>query len=130
MIEAGLTASVTISVSSGYAAGELLRAGKSLNRRFSDGAFFYGIIIVSLLVAAGVVLIPNAPLFTLAIMANVAATIFMAPTLIILLLLARDRAIMADLVNSRFANVACTCVIVAICVLSALYGAAALLRFR
>jgi Mn2+/Fe2+ NRAMP family transporter len=130
MIEAGMTATVTISLSSGYAAGELLRAGKSLNRGFSDGRLFYGIIVVSLLVAAGIVLVPKAPLFTLAIMANVAATVFMAPTLIFLLLLARDRNLMGDLVNGRFASAACTCVTVAICLLSAMYGAALVFTYR
>lgn len=130
MIEAGLTASVTISASSGYAAGELLGAGKSLNRRFSDGRLFYGIIIVSLVAAAGIVLIPHAPLFALAIMANVVATIFMAPTLIFLLLLARDRGLMGDLANGHFANVACIGVTGAICLLGALYGAALIFPFR
>lgn len=122
MIEAGLTASVTISVSSGYAAAELLGAGKSLNRRFSGGGLFYGVIVISLLAAAGVVLVPNAPLFRLAIMANVAATLFMGPSLIFLLLLAKDRKIMGDLVNGRLATVSCTAVTCVIFLLGTLYG--------
>jgi Mn2+/Fe2+ NRAMP family transporter len=128
MIEAGLTATVTISASSGYAAAELFGSGKSLNRRFADGPLFYGIIFCSLGVAAAIVLVPGAPLFLLAIFANVAATVFMAPTLIFLLLLTRDREIMGSLVNTPAKTALVGAIAVAVGALSLFYGILAALQ--
>lgn len=111
-----------------FAAAELFGSGKSLNRRFADGPLFYGIIFCSLGVAAAVVLVPGAPLFSLAIFANVAATVFMAPTLIFLLLLTRDRGIMGSLVNTRAKTVLVAAVTIAVGALSLFYGILAALQ--
>jgi hypothetical protein len=96
----------------------------------SDGALFYGVIVASLLAAGSIVLIPSAPLFALAIGANVAATIFMAPTLVFLLLIARDRRIMGTLANGPVANLACSAVTAIVCALSSAYGAVTLANLR
>ncbi len=122
MIEAGLAAAVTISASTGYAAGEVLGLGKSLNRSFGEAAPFYAVVFASLFVAAGIVLIPHAPLLLLALIANVVATIFMAPALAFLILLANDHAIMGPLANGRVANAAGAAVMIAVSALGLAYG--------
>ncbi|MFN2528427.1 MAG: NRAMP family divalent metal transporter [Candidatus Baltobacteraceae bacterium] len=122
MIEAGLTACITISTSTAYATGEALRGPASLNRNFREGASFYIVGLASLVIAAVVVLIPNVPLLTLALLANVSATIFMAPALIFVFLLARNRSIMGGLVNRALANTACMLVICTIVALAAIYA--------
>ena len=128
VLEAGLVAAMTISTSSSYALAETVAAaGKtasrhSLNLDFASGRLFYGVSFVSTSLAAGIVLIPGAPLLAMTLTVNVIATLLMAPALLLLLLLASDREIMGDLVNGRVANLVGGAIVVAIAVVGATYG--------
>ncbi len=122
IVEAGLVAAMTISTSSSYALAETVSARHSLNLGFAQGRLFYGVAIVSTLVAAGVVLIPGAPLLAMTLTVNVVATLLMAPALLFLLLLVNDREIMRDLANGWRANLAGGAVIVGISLVGAFYG--------
>jgi Mn2+/Fe2+ NRAMP family transporter len=122
MIEAGLVAAMTVSTSSAYGAGEVLRGGSSLNSEFFKGKLFYGTYALSLLFAGGVVLIPNAPLLAVSITVNVIATLLMAPALVFVLLLANDTEIMAGLKNSLRANIVAGTVVIGIAAIGALYA--------
>ena len=122
MAEAGLVAAMTISTSSSYALAEAVSARHSMNLDFSAGRLFYGAAIGSTLVAAGIVLIPHAPLLAMTLTVNVIATLLMAPALLLLLLLANDREIMQDLANGWRANLAGGTIVVAISLVGALYG--------
>jgi Mn2+/Fe2+ NRAMP family transporter len=128
ILEAGLVAAMTISTSSSYALAETVSAAEktsarhSLNLDFSSGRLFYGVAIVSTILAAAIVLIPGAPLLAMTLTVNVIATLLMAPALLLLLLLANDSEIMGDLANGRLANIAGGTIVVAIAVIGALYG--------
>jgi len=122
MIEAGLVAAMTISTSSAYGVGEVLRRGHSLNLPLSQGRLFYGIGIASIVIAAAVVLIPHAPLLAITLAVNVIATLLMAPALIFVLLLANDREIMGRLANGWRANLAGGTIVVGISIVGALYA--------
>jgi Mn2+/Fe2+ NRAMP family transporter len=122
IIEAGLVAAMTISTSSSYALAETVSARHSLNLDFARGGLFYAAAIVSTLLAAGVVLIPGAPLLAMTLTVNVIATLLMAPALLFLLLLVNDRPIMRDLANGWRANLAGGTIVVAISLIGALYG--------
>jgi Mn2+/Fe2+ NRAMP family transporter len=122
MIEAGLVATMTISISSSYAVGEVLRRGHSLNLTLRQEPAFYITNVGSVVVAAAVVLIPHAPLLAIAITVNVIATLLMAPALLFVLLLVNDREIMGDLANSWFANIAGGAAIVAVSAAGSIYG--------
>ena len=104
------------------AAAEKAAARSSLNLDFANGRLFYGVAIVSTILAAAIVLIPGAPLLAMTLTVNVIATLLMAPALLMLLLLANDREIMGDLANGRLANAAGGTIVVAIAVIGALYG--------
>jgi Mn2+/Fe2+ NRAMP family transporter len=78
--------------------------------------------IVSTVAAAGIVLIPGAPLLAMTLTVNVIATLLMGPALLLLLLLANDREIMGDLANGRWANLAGGTIVVGIAAVGALYG--------
>lgn len=121
MIEAGLIAAVTISASSAYACGEVLKSGRSLNRTFAEGRTFYTVALLSIAFAAAAVLVPNAPLLAIALLVNVIATVLMAPALYFVLRLANDREIMGTLANGVTANVLGGAVMFAICMMSAAY---------
>lgn len=122
MIEAGLVAAMTISTSSSYALAETLSVGRSLNLDFSAGRWFYGSAIISTLFAAGIVLIPHAPLLAMSLAVNVIATLLMAPALLFLLLLVNDREIMGGLANGWRSNLAGGGIILGIAVAGAIYG--------
>ena len=122
IVEAGLVAAMTISTSSSYSLAETVSARHSLNLDFAHGRLFYGVAIVSTVVAAGIVLIPGAPLLAMTLTVNVIATLLMAPALLMLLLLANDREIMRDLANGRWDNLAGGTIVVAISLIGALYG--------
>jgi Mn2+/Fe2+ NRAMP family transporter len=128
IMEAGLVAAMTISTSSSYSLAETVSASEkasvrhSLNLDFAHGRLFYGVAIASTIFAAGIVLIPGAPLLAMTLTVNVIATLLMAPALLLLLLLANDREIMGDLANGRWANLAGGTIVVAIAVIGALYG--------
>ena len=122
MTEAGLVAAMTISTSSSYALAETFSVGRSLNLNFRAGRWFYGAAIVSTLLAAGIVLIPGAPLLALTLAVNVIATLLMAPALLFLLLLVNDRGIMGSLANGHLANIAGGAIIIGISLAGAVYG--------
>ncbi|MCB5944817.1 NRAMP family divalent metal transporter [Acidocella sp. KAb 2-4] len=122
MTEAGLVAAMTISTSSSYALAETISARHSLNLDFRSGRWFYGAAIVSTLFAAGIVLIPHAPLLALTLSVNVIATLLMAPALLFLLLLVNDAEIMGDLANRRLGNLAGGLIIIGIALAGAVYG--------
>jgi len=122
MVEAGLVAAMTISTSSAYALGESIRHRHSLNLGFSQGRLFYGAAIVSTLVAAGIVLIPGAPLLAMTLTVNVIATLLMAPALLLLLLLVNDREIMGRWANGWRTNLAGGTIVGAIALVGAAYG--------
>ncbi len=122
IVEAGLVAAMTISTSSSYALAETVSARHSLNLDFAQGHLFFGVAIASTLLAAGIVLIPGAPLLAMTLTVNVIATLLMAPALLLLLLLVNDREIMRDLANGWRANLAGGTIIVSIATIGALYG--------
>jgi Mn2+/Fe2+ NRAMP family transporter len=122
MIEAGVVAAMTISTSSAYALGEVLRSKHSLNATFVSAKPFYVTGAASVVVAAAVVLIPNAPLLAITIAVNVIATLLMAPALLFLLLLANDREVIGGLANGLKSNLLGGAIVVAIMLMGIAYG--------
>lgn len=122
LIEAGAVAMLTISASTAYAVGEVLGgAGHSFNRRIADAPAFYLANLGMAALAAVVTLIPGVPLLSIALNANLLATVLMPPALLFLLVMANDRELMGSRVNKRWTNLWA----ILIAVLVALAGAGA-----
>jgi Mn2+/Fe2+ NRAMP family transporter len=122
MVEAGLVAAMTISTSSSYALSEVGRTRHSLNLDFSEGRLFYAVAICSIVIAAGIVLVPGAPLLAMTLTVNVIATLLMAPALLLLLLLVNDQEIMGKHANGWRMNVVGGAIVVGITLVGAFYG--------
>jgi Mn2+/Fe2+ NRAMP family transporter len=122
MIEAGLLAAMTISTSSAYTLGEVLRARHSLNATFTSAKAFYLTAVGSVIGAGLLVLVPNAPLLAITITVNVIATLLMAPALVFLLLLANDREIVGSLRNGWKSNLLGGAIVAVIALMGATYG--------
>jgi len=106
IFEAGMLAAIAISASSAYAFGEVLHTGHSLNRPLREAWPFYSVLFGSACLAAGLVLIPNAPLVFIVLTVNVIAVLAMPPALALLLLLVNDREIMEEYANGPWDNLA------------------------
>jgi Mn2+/Fe2+ NRAMP family transporter len=106
ILEAGIVAAIAISTSSAYAFGEVFGTAHSLNRPLREAWPFYLILVGSACVAAGLVLIPRAPLEFIALTVNVIAVLAMPPALAFLLLLVNDRELMGEHANGFWQNFA------------------------
>ena len=106
IFEAGIVAAIAISTSSAYAFGEVMHTGHSLNRPLRDAWPFYSTLLGSACAAAGLVLIPGAPLEFVVLTVNVIAVLAMPPALAFLILLVNDRDVMGEQVNGFWENAA------------------------
>jgi Mn2+/Fe2+ NRAMP family transporter len=122
LIEAGAVAILTISASTAYAAGECVGVSHSFNASPRGAAVFYGANVGVALIAAAVILIPGAPLLSIALNANVLATVLLPVSLVFVLMLANDRALMGRWVNRRSTNAFGIVVIVFVSICGAAYG--------
>jgi Mn2+/Fe2+ NRAMP family transporter len=122
LIEAGAVAILTISASTAYAAGECIGVSHSFNASPRGAAVFYGANVGVALIAAAVILIPGAPLLSIALNANVLATVLLPVSLVFVLMLANDRALMGRWANRRSTNAFGIVVIVFVSICGAAYG--------
>jgi len=122
LIEAGALALLTISASTGYAVGEALGVHHSFNYSVRKALLFYICNIGAALIAGAVILIPGVPLLSIALNANVLATVLLPVALVFLLMLANDRGLMGKWVNRRTTNLAALVVVVIVALSGAAYG--------
>ena len=122
LIEAGAVAILTISASTGYAVGECIGAAHSFNNAPRAARAFYATNVAVALVAAAIILIPGVPLLSIALNANVLATVLLPVTLVFVILLANDRELMGRWTNTLATNVIAVAIVTVIGVCGAAYG--------
>ena len=122
LIEAGAVAILTISASTAYAAGECVGVSHSFNTSPRNATLFYVANGGIALLAAVVILIPGAPLLSIALNANVLATVLLPVSLVFMLMLANDRGLMGRWANRRSTNVIGIAVIAFVGLCGAAYG--------
>ncbi|MEM3841560.1 MAG: divalent metal cation transporter [Candidatus Micrarchaeaceae archaeon] len=122
LIDAGLIAAIAITASTSWAVGEAFNWPRSINLPFIKGRKFYAPGLISLVIAALIVLIPNAPLSFLNITVQVIASIFMPAALLFLLLLVNDVEVIGKYKNRTWQNVSTVIIMVVLISMSSLYG--------
>ncbi len=122
LIEAGAVAILTISASTAYAAGECIGVSHSFNTSPRNAALFYVANIGVALLAAVVILIPGAPLLSIALNANVLATVLLPVCLVFMVMLANDKGLMGRWANKRSTNTIGIAVIAFVGICGAAYG--------
>jgi Mn2+/Fe2+ NRAMP family transporter len=122
IVEAGMVACVTISISSAYAFGEVAAKPHSLNLPVRQGKAFYSVLFLLAAVAAFIVLIPGLPLVYVVLVVNVIAVLAMPPALVFLFMLVNDRELMGDMVSPRWANALATAVVLFLTGAGVLFG--------
>ena len=122
LIEAGAVAVLTISASTAYAAGECIGVSRSFNNRPRHSLIFYVANVGVALIAAAVILIPGAPLLSIALNANILAAVLLPVALVFVVMLANDRDLMGAWVNKRSTNVIGIAIIAFVAIFAAAYG--------
>jgi Mn2+/Fe2+ NRAMP family transporter len=128
LIEAGAVAILTISASTGYAAAESLGAPHSMNYSARGAAIFYGANVGAATIAAAIILIPGAPLLSIALNANVLATVLLPVALVFVIMLANDRQLMGDFANGRLHNVVAVLIVAFVALSGTAYAIDSFLR--
>jgi Mn2+/Fe2+ NRAMP family transporter len=94
----------------------------SFNSHPREAALFYAANFGVALLAALVILIPGAPLLSIALNANVLATVLLPVSLVFMVMLANDRGLMGRHANRRSTNVIGIAVIAFVGICGAAYG--------
>lgn len=96
MVNAAILGATTISLASAWAYGEVRGWPHSLRKRLWEAPGFYTVYIGSVLLAAGLVLIPRMPLQLVIVSVQVLAGLMLPSAIIFLQLLLNDRALLGD----------------------------------
>jgi Mn2+/Fe2+ NRAMP family transporter len=126
LFDAGLLGAICISLASSWAFGEVFGWAHSLNAKVREGLWFYAFYFITLVAAAIVVLLPGAPLVLITLFVQVIAVTLLPAALVFLLLLLNDGELMGKYKNTVTQNVWGFIIVIAIVVLSTLYGISAL----
>jgi Mn2+/Fe2+ NRAMP family transporter len=122
LFDAGFLGAICISLASSWAFGEVFGWAHSLNNKIREAPWFYAYYFFTLVLAGTVVLIPKAPLVLITLFVQVVATTLLPAALVFLILLLNDENTMGKYKNSRYQNVMNIAIVLAIIVLSTLYG--------
>jgi Mn2+/Fe2+ NRAMP family transporter len=122
LIESGAVAILTICAATAYSAGECAGVTHSFNNPPRKAMLFYGANITAALIAAAIILIPGAPLLSIALNANVLATMLLPVTLVFMILLASDRQLMGSRANTASLNVVAAAIVTFVAGCGAAYG--------
>jgi Mn2+/Fe2+ NRAMP family transporter len=122
LFDAGLLGAICISLASSWAFGEIFGWAHSLNHKIKESPWFYFSYFFTLITAGLVVLIPGAPLILITLFVQVIAVTLLPAALVFLILLLNDKKHMGEYCNSLTENLIGGFIVVAIVILSTLYG--------
>src|SRR5437870_330348 len=105
LFNASLFAASILPISTAYAVCEGLGLESGLDKRFEEAPAFYWLYTALIVFGAGVVLIPQFPLFRVMVLSQVVNGVLLPFVLIFVILLVNDRELMGSYVNSRWYNV-------------------------
>ena len=122
LFDAGLLGAICISLASSWAFGEIFGWAHSLNQKIKQAPWFYASYFFTLITAGLVVLIPKAPLVLITLFVQVVAVTLLPAALVFLILLLNDKKHMGEYCNSLTENLIGGFIVIAIVILSTLYG--------
>jgi hypothetical protein len=126
LIDASLIGASAISLSTAYAIGDCFSIKHSLHRSIRDAKGFYVVYAGLILIAAGIVLTPGAPLGLLTNAVQTLAGVLLPSATVFLLLLCNDKAVLGPWVNGRASNLFTGGVIALLVMLSVILTASVL----
>jgi Mn2+/Fe2+ NRAMP family transporter len=123
MINAAVLGTTAISLSSAWAYGEVRGWPHSLQLPFRKAPGFYTVYLLSVAAAAGIVLIPGAPLQLIILGVQVLAGVMLPSAIIFLQLLLNDKELLGENANQRCNNVVNWTIIIVLFALSLILAA-------
>ncbi|MGP0022176.1 MAG: NRAMP family divalent metal transporter [Streptosporangiaceae bacterium] len=119
LLDASIIGAAAVTLSTSYAFGDVFGIKHSLHRSFKDARPFYATYTGMIVAAAGIVLIPGAPLGLLTTAVQALAGILLPSASVFLLLLCNDREVLGPWLNPRWLNILASCIIGVLLILSA-----------
>ena len=111
LLDASIIGASAVTLSTSYAFGDVFGLKHSLNRSFRDAKQFYLSYAVLVVVAAGIVLIPKAPLGLITTSVQALAGVLLPSAAVFLLLLCNDPEVLGPWVNPRWLNIVASVII-------------------
>jgi Mn2+/Fe2+ NRAMP family transporter len=118
LLNASLFAASILPLSTAYTICEAFGWESGLNHRFVDAPQFYGMYTLMILLGAGLILLPNAPLISIMYYSQVINGLLLPFILVFMLLLINDKQIMGEYVNGLTVNVLAWATVIVLIVLS------------
>ena len=104
LLNASLIGAAAVTLATSYAFGDVFSAKHSLNRGPLDAKLFYGSFTLMVAAAAGIVLIPGAPLGLITTSVQALAGVLLPSATVFLLLLCNDREVLGPWTNAPWLN--------------------------
>jgi Mn2+/Fe2+ NRAMP family transporter len=105
LLNASLIGAASVTLATSYAFGDVFGISHSLHRGIKDAKLFYGSFSAMVALAAGVVLIPGAPLGLITTAVQALAGVLLPSASVFLVLLCNDREVLGPWVNPTWLNV-------------------------
>ena len=118
LLDASIIGAAAVTLSTSYAFGDVFNLKHSLHRRFREARPFYATYAAMIVLAAGIVLIPGAPLGLLTTAVQALAGVLLPSASVFLLLLCNDPEVLGPWMNARWLNIVAGVIISVLLVLS------------
>jgi NRAMP (natural resistance-associated macrophage protein)-like metal ion transporter len=105
LLNASIIGAAAVTLSTSYAFGDVFGARHSLHRSWREAKFFYGAFSAMVVCAAGIVIIPGAPLGVITTGVQALAGVLLPSATVFLLLLCNDKDVLGPWVNRPWLNV-------------------------
>jgi Mn2+/Fe2+ NRAMP family transporter len=126
LLDASIVGAAAVTLATSYAFGDVFGLKHSLHRGFADAKPFYVSYIAMVAAAAGIVLIPGAPLGLITTAVQALAGLLLPSASVFLLLLCNDREVLGPWVNRRWLNVVAVFIVAVLLLLSGILMATTL----
>jgi NRAMP (natural resistance-associated macrophage protein)-like metal ion transporter len=118
LLDASIVGAAAVTLSTSYAFGDVFSMKHSLHRGFRDAKKFYLSYTAMVVVAAAIVLVPDAPLGLITTAVQALAGLLLPSASVFLLLLCNDRQVLGPWVNKRWLNVVAVVIVAVLILLS------------
>lgn len=125
-LNAGIIGASAVTLASSYAFGDVFGVKHSLHRSVKDGRGFYLSYSAQVALAAGIVLIPGAPLGLIVTAVQALAGVLLPSATVFLLLLCNDKVVLGPWVNKPWLNVVASVIVGVLVMLSLILAATTL----
>jgi hypothetical protein len=111
LLNASIIGAASVTLATSYAFGDMFGAKHSLHRSWRDAKFFYSVFSAMVIGAAGIVIIPHAPLGLITTSVQALAGVLLPSATVFLLLLCNDKEVLGPWVNKLWLNIVASVIV-------------------